>query len=44
MITDGVNIIVSRHIHYLNEGAHHEKSVLSLFDRYKLRSFAANQI
>jgi hypothetical protein len=43
MITDGVNIIVSRHVHYLNRGAHYEKSV-SLFDRYKPKGFAKSEL
>jgi hypothetical protein len=44
MITDGVNIIVSRHIRYLNRGTHYEKSVLSLFDRYKPKIFSATRV
>jgi hypothetical protein len=39
MITDGVIIIVSRHVHCVNRGAHYEKFVLSLFDRYKPKTF-----
>jgi hypothetical protein len=44
MIIDGVNIIVSRHVLYLNRGAHYEKFALSLFDRYKPRSFAKPEL
>jgi hypothetical protein len=44
MITDGVNIIVSRHVHYLNRGAHYDKSDLSIFDRYKPKSFAKPEL
>jgi hypothetical protein len=44
MITDEVNIIVSRHVHYPTRGARYKKSVLSLFDRYKPRSFTATRV